>query len=173
MVWWLLIAIAAQNSGCTAENFYPDAFLMTNCFSIGIYVMVYILHNKDYLLEWSEDESVAKNLFTKQTERYLSFYTFIIEWHMFELVLGKCLDSFTDSIMCGDEGTKWIYATGKGNLFMMLHIIGTMMGTGMARAVFIKTAKAEGFFGGVDEDSDEDEQLKKVADKKAEPKKTK
>ena len=173
MVWWLLIAIASQNSGCTAENFYPDAFLMTNCFSIGIYIMVYILHNKEYLLEWSEGEEVAKNLFTKQSERYLSFYTFIIEWHLFELVLGKCLDTFTDSIMCGDEGRSWIFATGKGNLFMMLHIIGTMMGTGMARAVFIKTAKAEGFFGGVDEDSDqEEEKPAKGASKKVEPKKT-
>uniref|UniRef100_A0A7S3I0I0 Uncharacterized protein n=1 Tax=Favella ehrenbergii TaxID=182087 RepID=A0A7S3I0I0_9SPIT len=170
MIWWLLIAIAAQNSGCTQESFYPDAFLMTNCFSIGIYVMVYILHNKDYLLEWSKGEEVAKNLFTKQSERYLSFYTFIIEWHLFELVLGKCLDSFTDSIMCGDEGSKWIYASGKGNLFMMLHIIGTMMGTGMARAVFIKTAKAEGIFGGVDEDSDDDAA---PAPKKVESKKSK
>ena len=157
LIWWVLIAIAAQNSGCSKENFYPDSFLMTNCFSFGIYVMVYLLHNKDYLLEWSEGEEVAKNLFTKQTERYISFYTFVIEWHLFELVLGKCLDSFTDSIMCGGEGTQWIFATGKGNLFMMLHIIGTMMGTGMARAVFIKTAKAEGIFGGVDEDSDDDE----------------
>jgi len=157
MIWWVLIAVAAQNSGCTEESFYPDAFLMTNCFSFGIYIMVYILHNKDFLLEWSEGEEVAKNLFVKQMERYLSFYTFIIEWHLFELVLGKGLDSFTDSIMCGEGGSKWIYASAKGNLFMMLHIIGTMMGTGMARAVFIKTAKEEGgIFGGIDEDSDDD-----------------
>lgn len=150
--------------------------MLTNCFNIGIYIMVYMLHSKDYTLEWSEDEKVAKNLFVKQTERYMSFYTFLIEWHMLELVLGKGLDSFTDSIMCGDNGTKWIFATGKGNLFMMLHIIGTMMGTGMARAVFIKTAKAEGMFGGVEEDDSdhEDEKVSKTDKKtKIEPKKEK
>jgi hypothetical protein len=175
VLWWAIIFFAYKTATCSKEDFYPDAFLVTNCFNIGIYVMVYSLHSKDYTLEWSEDESVAKNLFIKQSERYLSFYTFLIEWHLFELVLGKGLDSFTDSIMCGDEGAKWIYASGKGNLFMMLHIIGTMMGTGMARAVFIKTAKAEGFFGGVDEDSDEEEDTsaKKDSKKQVEPKKTK
>ena len=60
--------------------------------------------------------------------------------------------------MCS-EGEKWLFATAKGNLFMMLHIVGTMMGTGMARAVFIKTAKAEGLFGGVEEgDSDSEDE---------------
>jgi len=175
VIWWVLIAIAAQNSGCSKEDFYPDSFLMTNCFSFGIYVMVYILHNKDFLLEWSEGEEVAKNLFVKQMERYLGFYTFVIEWHLFELVLGKCLDTFTDSIMCSEDGSQWIYASGKGNLFMMLHIIGTMMGTGMARAVFIKTVKDEGFFGGVEEqDSDNDEPVvvNKTNKVKVEAKKT-
>ena len=84
------------------------------------------------------------------------------------------MDSFTDAIMCSADGKNWIFNSGKGNLFMMLHIIGTMMGAGMARAVFIKTAKAEGFFGGVDEDSDDEvdskDKTKKVAE---EPKKTK
>jgi len=169
--WWLLIAIAAQNSGCDASSFYPDTFLLTNAFSFGMYLMIYSLHSKDYLIEWGKNEEVAKNLFTKQTERYLSFYTFVMEWHLFEVVLGKCLDTFTDSIMCGENGTSWIYASGKGNLFMMLHIIGTMLGTGMARAVFIKTVKAEGLLGGVDEDSDADEPSPKPK-VKTEPKKT-
>ncbi len=172
VIWWVVIFFAYKTATCSKENFYPDAFLLTNCFSIGIYVMVYSLHSKDYTLEWSPDETVAKNLFTKQSERYLSFYTFLIEWHLLELVLGKGLDSFSDAIMCSDDGTRWLFATGKGNLFMMLHIIGTMMGTGMARAVFIKTAKAEGFFGGVDEDSDKEED-DTSSKKKVEPKKTK
>jgi len=174
VIWWAVIAFSFKTATCTPDNFYPDAFMLTNCFNVGIYIMVYMLHSKDYTLEWSEDEKVAKNLFNKQTERYMSFYTFLIEWHMFELVLGKGLDSFTDSIMCGDNGSKWIFATGKGNLFMMLHIIGTMMGTGMARAVFIKTAKAEGMFGGVEEDdSDHEEEKTPKNDKKTkiEPKK--
>jgi len=157
VIWWGVIFISWKSSVCTVENFYPDMFVLNNCFSFGVYVMVYMLHSRDYCLEWSADETAAKNLFVKQTERYLSFYTFLIEWHMFELVVGKGLDSFSDSIMCGGEGSKWIYASGKGNLFMMLHIIGTMMGTGMARAVFIKTVKDEGIFGGVEDVESDDE----------------
>lgn len=46
---------------------------------------------------------------------------------------------------------------------MMLHIIGTMMSTGMTRAVFIKTVKNLDFFGGLD---DEEEETKKESKKK-------
>jgi len=178
LMYWALILFSWHTATCTKENFYPDAFVLNNCFSFGIFMMVYMLHARGYLMEWGDNESVAKNLFTKQSERYFSFYTFLIEWHLVELVLGKGLDAFSDSIMCSDDGKNWLFASGKGNLFMMLHIIGTMMGTGMARAVFIKTAKAEGFFGGVEEDdsdNDEDtkEDQKKKSSKKVEPKKTK
>ena len=97
----------------------------------------------------------------------MSFYTFLVEWHLVELVIGKGLDTFTDSIACSEDGQAWIYNSSKGALFLMLHIIGTMMGTGMARAVFIKTAKAEGMFGGVeDKDSSSDEDDKKTETKK-------
>ena len=82
---------------------------------------------------------------------------------MFELVVAKVLDVFTDSIHCSEDGSKWFYSSGKGNLFMMLHIIGTMMSTGMTRAVFIKTVKNLDFFGGLD---DEEEETKKESKKK-------
>ena len=81
-------------------------------------------------------------------------YTILIEWHIFELVLAKVLDVFTDSIHCSADGNSWYYSSSKGNLFMMLHIIGTSIGAGMTRAVFIKTAKKEGIFGGLDEEDD-------------------
>ena len=165
VIFWILIAMSFKSATCTEEDFYPSAFFVNNCFFAGIYVMVYMLHSKDYTLEWSEDEAAAQSLFKAQTDRFLSFYTFLVEWHMVEVGLGMGLDAFSDSIMCGEGGTKWLFASAKGNLFMMMHIIGTMLGTGMARAVFIKTAKAEGLFGGVDEDSDDDEPAK-VADKK-------
>ena len=83
-------------------------------------------------------------------------------------MLGKGLETFNNSVMCGSDGQQWIFPDWKGALFMMLHIIGTMMGTGMARAVFIKTAKAEGLFGGVDEDTDEEE-TNAAASKKVKP----
>jgi hypothetical protein len=175
VIWWFVIFMSWKASSCTVENFYPDMFVLNNCFSFGIYCMVYMLHSRDYCLEWSADETAAKDLFVKQTERYLSFYTFLIEWHLFELVVGKGLDSFSDSIMCGGDGQKWIYASWKGNLFLMLHIIGTMMGTGMARAVFIKTVKDEGIFGGVEDVESDDEVIEKTKTEKSkvEPKKTK
>ena len=163
VIYWIILFLSRETATCTAQNFYPDAFLLSNCFSLGIYIMVYMLYQRNFLMEWDEEkEAVAKKLFDKQTERYLGFYTFIIEWHVFELILGKGLDAFSDSIMCSSDGQKWIFATAKGNLFMMLHIIGTMMATGMARAVFIKTAKANGFFDGVDELSDKEEEPEKI-----------
>lgn len=174
VMFWGLIVFSYKTATCTKENFYPDAFLLNNCFFVGIYVMVYMLHSKGYTLEWGKDEEAAKKLFTAQTDRYLSFFTFLVQLHVLEVVLGKGMDTFTDAIMCSADGKNWIFNSGKGNLFMMLHIIGTMMGAGMARAVFIKTAKAEGFFGGVDEDSDDEDDSKDSKKKVAEePKKTK
>jgi len=155
VVYWVLIALSFKSATCTEDNFYPSAFLVNNCFFIGIYVMVFLLHSKDYTLEWSPDEAKAETLFKAQTDRFMKSYTFLVEWHMIEVGLGMGLDVFSDAVMCGDGGTKWLFASGKGNLFMMMHIIGTMLGTGMARAVFIKTAKAT-LFGG-DEDSSDDE----------------
>lgn len=97
-------------------------------------------------------------------------YTFLIEWHVFELVLAKILDVFTDSIHCSADGSSWFYSTGKGNLFMMLHLVGTGVGAGMARAVFIKTSKNTGLFDDLEDSDDDDADPKKV---KADTKETK
>ena len=91
-------------------------------------------------------------------------YTFLIEYHCFELGLAKILDVFTDSIHCSVDGNSWFYSSSKGNLFMMLHIIGISMGAGMTRAVFIKTAKTNGVFGGLDEEDDVSVDSLKVED---------
>ena len=157
LVWLGLIVFTTQTAGCTKEDFYPINFVLNDGFSFVVFAMVYMLHNKGYYIEWGKDEEESKKLFIAQTDRYIGSYTFLVQWHIFELVLGKGLDSFTEAVMCADDGNKWLFASAKGNLFMMLHIIGTMMGTGMARAVFIKTAKAEGFFGGCEDTDDEDD----------------
>jgi hypothetical protein len=70
--------------------------------------------------------------------------------------LGKFLDSFSQEIACSEDGCMWIYTGAKGNLFIALHIIGAMMASGVARAVFIKTAKAHGIFADIEEDEVED-----------------
>ena len=102
----------------------------------------------------------------------MSCYTFLIEWHVFELVLAKILDVFTDSIHCSADGNSWFYSTGKGNLFMMLHLVGTGVGTGMARAVFIKTSKKSGLFDDLEDSDDDDGDAKKVAGETKETKKS-
>ena len=101
-----------------------------------------------------------------------------MEWHAFELVLAKVLDVFTDSIHCSADGNHWFYSSAKGNLFMMLHLIGISLAGGLARAVFIKTAKPHGILGGLDQDDELDEpekvkESKKIPKKVEESKKTK
>ena len=93
-------------------------------------------------------------------------YTILVEWHVFELVLAKILDVFTDSIHCSADGRSWYYSSSKGNLFMMLHIIGISLTAGITRAVFIKTAKPHGIFGGLDEEDDISEEPIKAPDSK-------
>lgn len=40
-----------------------------------------------------------------------------------------------------DGGNKWLFRTGAGALFLMLHILGTMQSLGVAKHVFIKDVK--------------------------------
>jgi nucleoside-diphosphate-sugar epimerase len=47
----------------------------------------------------------------------------------------------------------------KGNIFIALHIIGAMIASGVARAVFIKTVSAVGIFAELDEESESEEEI--------------
>jgi hypothetical protein len=90
-----------------------------------------------------------------QVENYFAFYWFLVKWHALELFLGKVLFTtvLEGAVFCTAEGgNKWLYRNGKGALFLMLHILGTMQATGMARAVFIKNPKASGLFGGFEDE---------------------
>lgn len=100
----VILYVAYPNVECTQEDFYPATFLLTNCLFLGVYLMVVILHTKDYLLEWGPNETKAKELFQAQTHRYFHGYTFLVEWHLFEIVLAKMLDTFTDSVFCSPDG---------------------------------------------------------------------
>ena len=71
---------------------------------------------------------------------------FLCKWHAAELFLGKFLTWMTEAITCSENGDKWFFRTGKGNLFLMMHIIGTMQSLGMTRKVFSKSPKKVGFF---------------------------
>ena len=164
--------IGYKSSSCDQKNFYPDSFILSNSLFLGVYIMAYSLHKSNYRLEWGPDEEKTKKLFEAQTERFMSCYTFLIEWHIFELVLAKILDVFTDSIHCSADGKSWFYSSGKGNLFMMLHLVGTGIGAAMARAVFIKTAKKSGLFDDLEDDDEDEDDPKKVKEEAKESKKT-
>ena len=139
--------------------------MLSNSLFFGIYIMALSLHKQEYTLEWGESEEKAKKLFLAQTERFIQSYTFLVEWHAFELVLAKVLDVMTDSIHCSSDGNHWFYSSARGNLFMMIHLIGISLAGGLTRAVFIKTAKPSGIFGGLEEEDQLDD-LKKVKDSK-------
>ena len=63
VIFWGILAAAWSAAVCTEENFYPDSFLLTNSFFIGLYIMIYKLHQCDYFLEWDASEAVARKLF--------------------------------------------------------------------------------------------------------------
>ena len=65
---------------------------------------------------------------------------FLAKWHLVEIILGFTLAH--RNVTCVDGGHSWAYRNWVGMVFFTLHVIGTNMGTGMIRAVFIKTAKA-------------------------------
>ena len=55
---------------------------------------------------------------------------------------------------------------------MMLHLVGTGVGAGMARAVFIKTSKKTGLFDDLEDSDDDDAGAKKVKPDSKETKKS-
>ena len=67
-------------------------------------------------------------------------------WHILELTLGKLFFETVlhGAVTCGDDGKSWVYRSGPGHLFLMLHILGTMQALGVTRKVFIKNAKSVG-----------------------------
>ena len=56
VIWWMLIVFSNKTAVCTTENFYPDAFLVNTGFFVGVYIMVYMLHAREYTLKWEPDE---------------------------------------------------------------------------------------------------------------------
>ena len=150
IMFFVIMAVGYKATVCDQITQYPDSFLLSNSLFFGIYIMALTLHKQEYTLEWDKSEEKAKKLFLAQTERFIKSYTFLVEWHIFELVLAKVMDTFTDSIHCSADGNHWYYSSSKGNLFMMLHLIGISLAGGLSRAVFIKTAKPYGILGGLD-----------------------
>lgn len=63
MIFLGVIIAAVQAAECSAENYYPDSFILTNSFFLGIYIMMYKLKSMDYLIEFTDEEHAAEKLF--------------------------------------------------------------------------------------------------------------
>ena len=157
IAWWAAIAVGYKFTGCTEEDVYPDCFMISQSLFFGVGIMIHFLRQNDYLLEWSPKFKKERALFKEQSEVYYSSYMFLCKWHLAELFIGKFLTWTSEAITCSSDGDKWFFRTGKGNLFLMMHIIGTMQSLGMTRKVFSKSPSKVGFFDSGDaaeEDSD-------------------
>lgn len=69
---------------------------------------------------------------------------------LFVVFAGKALAA--KQIACSQDACIWIFTGFKGHLFFTLHIVVGMMSGGIARAVFVKTAKAQGIFAPIEEE---------------------
>lgn len=120
-----------------------------------VFAYVHVLKSKGFNMIWTKSEEGAKKLFEAQVERYYKSMFFILLWHAGEIALGKGLDTWTvNQIACAEDGCMWIYIATKGSIFIMIHIIGAMLSAGVARTVFVKTTRAVGFLGGLDEEDE-------------------
>jgi len=68
----------------------------------------------------------------------------LVKLHAIEIVGGIILAK--SNISCINDGHNWAYKNAAGSIFFIIHIVGTMMGAGMIRSVFVKSPKATGYF---------------------------
>ena len=151
VVWCAVFGLALTKfTSCTPERVYPLSFVLNlGLFSILFFYVRSQINNK-FGLQWADPEDKNKKLFEAQIERYYKSVRFLFFWHLVEVLLGQFL--FAKTIGCSSDGTCWHFNSSKGNLFIALHIIGAMLGSGVARAVFIKTPNAHGIFAQIEED---------------------
>jgi len=122
----------------------PWGFYATFVLYMAAWLHSMNLHQNKYNIVWKPEDKKVQELFEAQTERYAGSMAFLAKWHLVEIILGVSLAH--RNITCVNEGKSWAYGNAVGSIFFILHIIGTSMATGMVRAVFIKTAKASGFW---------------------------
>ena len=122
----------------------PWGFYVTFVLFMSQWLYVMSLHKNGYNIVWQQSEKKQQELFEAQTERFAGTMGFLAKWHLVEIILGVVLAH--RNITCVNEGKSWAYGNFVGSIFFILHVIGTSMATGMIRAVFIKTAKAQGWW---------------------------
>lgn len=108
---------------CSSETAYPISFVMSDCLFFAVYYILWQLKKHGI-----NTESAKGELFAAQIEAYFKQYSFLVKWHLLELVLGRVLfETVLDgAVYCTADGDKWLYRSGKGVLFTILHILGTM-----------------------------------------------
>lgn len=154
VAYWAVLALGFHLCECSADTPYPISFVLSD----GLFFLTYylLLQLRKAGFDFKKDKDGNKTLLEVQVDNYFASYWFLVKWHTLELFLGRILFEtvLEGAIYCTlDGGNKWLYRSWRGALFLMLHILGTMQGVGVARNVFIKNAKASGMFGGFEEEA--------------------
>jgi hypothetical protein len=52
----------------------------------------------------------------------------MIVWHIIEILLGTVFFNilFEGALICGGKGNEWHYTSSWGNIFTVMHVVGTM-----------------------------------------------
>lgn len=136
----VVLAVGYKLCKCSAETPYPISFVMSDCLFFAVYYILWQLKKRGINVESSTKEG---QVFAAQIEAYFGQYSFLVKWHLLELVLGRVLfETLLDgAVYCTEDGDKWLYRSGAGVLFTILHILGTMQGLGATKNVFVSSVK--------------------------------
>jgi hypothetical protein len=135
---------------CSHNNVYPISFLIGDALFFAMFFFVNKFQSEDSEAFWeknlSEKEAIAKKFTETQFKTYFGSLSMMAGWHLLELTLGRLFFEtvLQGAVTCGGDGKDWHYRSGRGHLFLMLHILGTMQALGVTRKVFIKNAKSHG-----------------------------
>ena len=129
---------------CTDSRVIPFGFYINFGLFVFCYQNIKMMQAKNWMIEWKSENKKEKDLFEAQTERLVKSFSMLTKLHAVEIVGGIILAR--GNISCINDGQNWAYKNAIGSIFFLIHIVGTMMGAGMIRAVFIKSPKATGYF---------------------------
>lgn len=157
---WIMAIVGSQFAHCHDDAIYPIPFIVNLIWVFALFAYAKMKTPKSYGIKFGKDEEKAKLLFDAQIARFYLSIRFVFTMQLIAVIFGtgKLTKFFTEEIQCAADGKMWVYTGSKGNFFIILHIIGGMMASGIARAVFIKTAKGHGIFPEITEDDDKAEQ---------------
>ena len=136
-----------HGSTCTAKHVIPFGFYVNFALFVLCYLNIKSMHKENWMIEWKpcvDKKCIEKDLFENQSNRLYATFSTLVKLHAVEIVAGIILAK--SNISCINNGQNWAYKNAVGSIFFVIHIIGTMMGAGLIRAVFVKSPKSTGYF---------------------------